>query len=334
MQLPRKWQKTGTDDDRGEDKYDDNDDPKDAVRTLYALDFAKYLRSTYDFGEAGTAWERFKKDGELEEPRPKHRDPPRTRLQRARQRLDLATCLVERREYHAALANGDIVAIVLYSDGSPVKGNELQGLVMDITFTDGHKDTVILPGASLTYGHTDCMNKTAVLVFSLWLVFGPGEATMRQALRLVRCITTDGGIEIASTDAPDFLIAFLGRMRGESPQTCKGLVNHLERMFPLALKIYGWSHTWGNVMKTIGKSNEHWPNILEATRDLCSFYRLGGWREHLKLMLRPQNTFDLAPLKSFSAGFAKWRYETITVVFESLVRLRHISQNGVKRELF
>ena len=334
LQLPGKRSKTSPEDERGEAPRNDNDDPKDAVRILYALDFAKYLRSVYDFGEAGTAWERFKTGGELEEPRSKDRDPPRTRLQRGRQRLDLVTCLIERREYHAALANGEIYTIGLYTDGSPVKGNEIQGLVMDVTYTDGRKDTVIMPGASLSYGHTDCINKTAALLFSFWLLFGPGEDTMRLALNLVRYVTTDGGIEIATTDAPNFLPAFLARMRGESPQTCKGLVKHGERLFPLALKLYGWSHLWGNVMKTIGKSNEHWPSILEAARDLCSFYRLGGWRDHLALMLRPQHTFDLSPLKSFSAGFAKWRYETITVVFESLVRLRQISEKGVRSEFF
>ena len=180
LAMPRpKWRRGGPPDD-DHPRPAPHDDRQDPVRLLFALNFSKHLRCVQEFSEAGTAWEEFKIGREFEVPRDTSMDPFRTSLQRARQTLDVTTMLVERREYLAAMANDEIAALNLYSDGSPVRGVEIQGLVMDVLYTNGSKETVVLPGASLSYGHCDAINKTAALLFSLWLLFGPGEKSLRK----------------------------------------------------------------------------------------------------------------------------------------------------------
>ena len=128
-------------------------------------------------------------------------------------------------------------------------------------------------------------------------------------------------------------MAFLARMVGADLGHCRSLVDYSRRLFPGALRISGWSHAWGNVMKTIAKSHPCWPEILQACRDLCRFFRLEGWRSHLEHMLSGSD-LDLSPLKSWKGSFAKWRYETIAVVFKTLTEYRHICQRGTREEFF
>jgi hypothetical protein len=97
-------------------------------------------------------------------------------------------------------------------------------------------------------------------------------------------------------------------------------VNPRERLLPMALRISGWSHLYGNLMKSIAKCHPLWPGILQACRDLVSFYRMASWRDHLKLVLAGGRC-DLRPLGHGVAGFAKWRYETISICMVELDRM-------------
>jgi hypothetical protein len=192
---------------------------------------------------------------------------------------------------------------------------------------------VTLPGASLGYGHTDSVNKTAVCLMSLWLLFGPDIAMMRRVTRTVRCVTTDFGVEVKTVDAPDILDAWFARQCGATPDTCRGLVDSTKRLFPLSLRIYGWSHCFGNLMKYIAKSHPKWPEILDSSRGLCSFFKVQQWRDHLVDMNFGKG-IDLAPLQHWTASFAKWRYETISEVFRQINLYADICGRGVRPEMF
>jgi hypothetical protein len=226
-----------------------------------------------------------------------------------------------------------LLALNIYTDASPVMGVEIQGLVVDLIFKDRAMERVVMPGGTLSYGRCGAMNKTAALLYSLWLLFGPDEEMLRRVLLLVRTITTDFGVEMGTVDSPDFLKAWFARLGGAAPDICRSMVDCHTRLFPMCLRISGWSHAWGNLMKSIAKSCQQWPRILDASRSLCRFFRPEGWRTHIKLCLAG-SSIDLTPLDRFTAGFAKWRYETIAVVFEALAGYSDIAQNGVRSEFF
>jgi hypothetical protein len=240
--------------------------------------------------------------------------------------------LLDRRELHGALHSGRIRAITLYSDASPVTGEEVQGVVVNLVYIDDTVVTKILPGASLSYGNANSMAKTVAVLHGIWLLAGPDEETVKLFLDKVRCITTDFGTEVGTLDSPDILRAYLRRLGGMDLKDCAEAVRHDSRLFENALRIGGWSHQLGNIMKNVAKLKSNWPQTLQALRDLCAFYKNKTWREHLTKRLRTR--IDCAPLKSFTASFAKWRYETLWKVLTELQRVREVSQVGIRKELF
>ena len=235
--------------------------------------------------------------------------------------------LLQRREIIANMMCGEIVAFQVYSDASPIRGNEIQGLVLDICYKNGDIDRITMPSGTLSYGRCGVLNKTAALMFSFWLLVGPSETMLRKAFSLVRTAATDFGVEMGTLDVPDFIGAFMARLQGQSLYACRALVNPRVRLLPLALRISGWSHLFGNPMKFIAKSHPAWPSILSACRDLVAFYRMTGWRD-------AGGRCDLVPLGHFNAGFTKWRSETIAVCFSELDRMADISRHGVREEFF
>ena len=86
----------------------------DPIKMLLAIDFSKYVSVVQDFTDAVAASQAYERGELLDEPRPKQLDPNKAKLQRARQQLDITTCLIERRLYRAALANGDIVVLQVF----------------------------------------------------------------------------------------------------------------------------------------------------------------------------------------------------------------------------
>ena len=99
---------------------------------------------------------------------------------------------------------------------------------------------------------------------------------MRRVLLLIRTVCTDFGVEMHTVDVPDITGAFMARLRGDSIDNCRVLVNPRTRLLPMALRLSGWSHLWGNIMKSVAKGHPHWPEILEASRELCRFWRVEG----------------------------------------------------------
>jgi len=234
------------------------------------LKFASFLRATKEFTEAGVAWDTYK-HGIVADPEAKNDDPPETLLRAARARMDVVASLIDRRELAGAINADMIEAICLYSDASPVTGTELQGMVAEVVFKSGNLRRIVLPGASLSYGSYDAVNKTIALLHALWLTFGIDKATLRKALELVVSITTDFGVEMLTVEVPDCVDAFYSWMEGEPISTCGLYINWERRLFPRCFRVSGWSHACGNVMKSVAKAVPGWPEILHALRDLCNF---------------------------------------------------------------
>ena len=83
---------------------------------------------------AGAAWESYKA-GEEVEVGTEH--PAKANLQRGRQKLGIVAMLIERRTLVAAMPAGEIKALSVYTDASPICGVELQGLVIDMIWVTG-----------------------------------------------------------------------------------------------------------------------------------------------------------------------------------------------------
>ena len=132
-----------------------------------------------------------------------------------------------------------------------------------------------------------------------------------------------------TVETADIIDAFVAKMEGRTDDECRNLVNCNTRLFPHAIRIAGWSHLFGNIVKAVANSHPEWPKVLTAMRELTSFVKLGSWRLHLQGMLKGREDLDVSTLDSFTASFAKWRCETMCeVLVRQLVKVRVIAERG------
>jgi len=113
------------------------------------------------------------------EPRDASADPGRSSWDRREAELDVVDMLIQRRQFHADRVSDAIASIHLFSDASPVTGEELQGMLVDIVRKDGTTSRSTLPGASLCYGAFSAVAKCLALVWVVFLIAGPAEEDMR-----------------------------------------------------------------------------------------------------------------------------------------------------------
>ena len=107
----------------------------DPIKVIKGLLFSRFLRSTRDFSQAmGAAKAYENSDYEAEDRDPKV-DQGRSTRDRARQKLDVLSILLDRREFHADRLFDQIEAITLFSDASPNCGLEFQGMICDMEKT-------------------------------------------------------------------------------------------------------------------------------------------------------------------------------------------------------
>jgi hypothetical protein len=151
-----------------------------------------------------------------------------------------------------------------------VTGVEIQGLVVDVLYTNTALERVIMPSSSLQYGHCDDASKTAALLWCLWLfLFGPEESDVRKACDMVRCITTVFGVEMRTIECLDLLKAFMDRIVGAPVEMCMGPRGPHERFAPERCQVGGWSHALGGIMKEVANPLVEWPEIPSSARRLC-----------------------------------------------------------------
>ena len=148
-------------------------------------------------------------------------------------------------------------------------------------------------------------------------------------------ISTDAGIELNTLLMTDTLSAFLHWMGGEELSQCARYIKVNARLMPFAIRISGWSHGMASVIENITNRWEGWPDCLAKRRALCTLYRNTTWRRHVSRAVAVGHPdVDIACLKSYTANFAKWRYETVPTVFGALRPLRHISEHCLVRSWF
>ena len=135
---------------------------------------------------------------------------------------------------------------------------------------------------------------------------------------------------------PDFVRAYCSLMDGTPWEQLAGLINIDRRWLPGAFRLSGWSHCYGNIMKSIANKVVPWPTILDKMRALVNFFKVHDWRLHAKRMchLEGITDFDLDVLDTFTASFAHWRYETVPLVQTQLLTIRILCQRHMKQEWF
>ena len=259
------------------------------------LYFSRFLKSSRYFTAAAQAAFAYDNPDHDEAERDCSNDPSRWSIDDANKKLDIVDLLILRRRMHAAAEHDSIKAINVYTDSSPVSGTEMQGMLMDIHFTDDTHDRIELPGGSLTYGLFDAVSKTICLLHAFWLIAGPDAKTVKYVCSRVISVTTDFGTEKHTIEMRDCVTAYCMWMNGVPLDDCRAFVDVTRRWLPNAIRLAGWSHALGNIMKHTAEACVRWPAILDNMRTMVNFFRNATWRSYTKraLALDPPADFDL-----------------------------------------
>jgi len=308
----------------------------DAMKLLNGISICTKLRSITEFSNVLQDVDIYNSNCAVDPPpRDASGDPTRADLLRAYSRSDIVGMLIERRVWAEEIANDDVASIHCQSDGSPVVGAELQGMVAEIVHRSPKSvRRLTLPGSTLHYGHMDATNKAIAFLWALWLVVGPSQEMVQAFLDRVHSFTTDFGVEIGIVRTPDVLSAFFAWIRGRPLEACRTLVRHTHRLFHRSLRIVGWNHTCSGIAKGVAHVAPSWPDILDKVSALCQFMRNETWRLHLAKAAAGRVAGAKEKLQHFTANLTKWRYATIWWCFSQLVPLQQICQVVVREEIF
>ena len=267
-----------------------------------------------------------------------HRIPSKRVLLDAGIRMDAVANLLHRRK-HAKMMRAEPATEVerhLSIDSSPSSGMELLGIVVD-EFT-GLGEAVVhkkLPPVYLAHGFSTVLCKAMALLWSIWLVAGPGLDSMRAYCNSVKSMTTDWGGESNVAYLPDVLPVFM-KMLQNSWKTPRHL--HIEqdsRLFPCAVWVPGWNHLFSNMMNFCLSALPSWPGLLQQLKACVRFFKIKDYRDTLAAKLKGQGLHDqAAKLSSFEGNFAKWRFETVETSFRAMLHIKDICQRHFVAELF
>ena len=306
----------------------------DPIKLVDALAVVQHLRTPRDFSELLDDAGDYLAANDSLIVRNREADPARTSLQLSLARADLVAMLLQRRWFRKWRQEDSIRSIHIYSDASPVVGHELQGMILDICFNNGDVIRMILPGSTLAYGHADTMSKGVALLHALWLVAGATESDLAYVCSKVRSLTTDFGVEMHLLEMPDLIAAYIAFLGGAPLHRLRSLVNNKSRLFGKAMRIAGWSHTLGGIMKMAAEIFPQFPSYLVNMRALCKFFKNPSYRQHIERRLGKTSFGEGRTKKQFTATFAKWRYETMVDVLQQLAPLRKLCEEDLDEALF
>ena len=311
---------------------DDLRGDRDPCAMIRGLVVKQYLRAGRFFSTVMAASRRY--DAPDDPSRDASHDPHWVTLDRASAKLDIMDLLLERRAFRADRKFDTISSIHLYSDASPVTGEELQGMLMDVCYKSGQGRRLTLPGASLAYGLTGAVSKSIALLWSIYLLAGPFLVDLRYVVSKVGSILTDAGTERHTLEMPDVLEAFVAWAAGATLAACAALVVHDRRLFANAASVIGWNHGWANLMKYIAKVCPSWSHVEDQLRTLVAFWRNKTYRRWVMDALAGVPAVDPKLFKSFRATIAKWRFATIPECMEALLLLRSVCEHHLREEMF
>jgi len=246
----------------------------DPIKIMYALDYQNHLRNEHDFSASLAAADRYNWDPSDDDTpaRDPKTDPSRATRMRGRQKADVVSMILERREFAGWMREDAIESMHLYSDASPVIGVELQGMLLDVVLKSGEIVRRVLPGSQLSYGMCGAASKCIAFLWAMFLTCGPEVANLRYAMSKMVSVTTDNGVEVNLILTPDVLEAFYAWIRGTPITDVGPFVDHTHHLMQEAIRIIGFGHTMGGIMKDICEADEDWPKLLDMLRALCRFF--------------------------------------------------------------
>ena len=307
----------------------------DPILQIKAITFSRHLKAQRDYEEAlDDAWA-VDHDSEEDEPQSKKiKRASKNTLFRAFSKMDAVNVLLHRREWRAERIHDTIEAVNVLTDSSPTSGLEYQGMVAQVRRKDGSWYEVTFPGSTLSYGRADAVGKGMALLWGVWLLCGPFFLDVQYFFHKCTCITTDQGIELLTVEMPDLLAALLRWIDGEPFESLHAYVRQGHRLFPVAIRLTGWSHVYGNLAKHCAFTWRKWSEKLDLIRGLVRFWRNKTWRKHVQRALEGRDDLELRIMDRFTADLAKWRYQTLETVLSALDKLRHICQVELRAEWF
>ena len=146
---------------------------EDPIKTIRGLKFATFLRDKRTFSMAMGAAHDYDAPSEDEGKRDPSGDTSTSGIHRAFGILDAVGMLIQRRELKADRECDRVLGCNMFSDSSPVTGEEFQGMILEVIDRDHNARTNILPGSTLVYGQFNATAKGMCLLFALWCVCGP-----------------------------------------------------------------------------------------------------------------------------------------------------------------
>ena len=117
--------------------------------------------------------------------------PSRRTVDRSHLVLDAVSLLLDRRRF-AGWVEGDLISSIhAFSDGSPVTGEEIQGMCWDVILHDRSVYRHWCPGVTLPYGYTTALDKTLAFLWVVYLMVGANMNYLQTFGSKLRSITTD-----------------------------------------------------------------------------------------------------------------------------------------------
>ena len=142
----------------------------------------------------------------------------------------------------------------------------------------------VVPGVALRFGGLSCLGGVLAFLWSLCLLVGCGPGLVAWIISLVRSVAADLGTELGFIGRPDVLNAFLVQVAGGDLRTAIASIDPQSRLFRRALRIGGWSHMWGNLMKMACFQIPNWPKVVALIRSCCRFMFMYVYRQCMILI--------------------------------------------------
>ena len=306
---------------------------KDPLEQISALRFARHLHTTHTVSNAlQDALSLARSDSDEEPPDAIQTEKclSQASYSRNRLKLDSVHSNLTRREFSHLCKEenrGSVSSMHLFSDASPVSGEELQGMVLQVMMKSNELLIYTMPGVMLMYGCCGLVHKVLALLWSLFLLCGPSLLVMSWVIGMIRSCTIDNGTEAGIPYVADCLSTFLFWLCGTPFDACRGFTMYGSRLLRRSLHVTGWSHLLGNAMKRACQHLTCWPRLIAAVRALCRLFRNKSWRKQILRFLagRVENADKI--LKHFTAGMVKWRFETVYECLRQLLGVRTICEN-------
>ena len=153
----------------------------------------------------------------------------------------------------------------------------------------------------------DLQRDTSVnLLCVLWLITAPNTDSFADVLQHIRSFTTDHVVEAYMVsgehwDSTDFPSTFLEKC------VAQGLT------FPFAVHIPDWNHITMHALRNACEAIECWTGFLAQMRSLTKCFRNEDYTFAIQVRIRIQDQYAIAAFRSVTAGFAWWRYRSVTV---------------------